>query len=138
MKRNWFTISPVQTNRSLDIVRIVLAVLYGIHPVSRIINGDVSDFGEALAARGFPFGLLEAWLVTLAQLAGSIALIVNRLVLVSSMANIFILVAGILILHIHHGWYVVGSGTNGMEYSVMLIGCFFALVWAYWPRVSGK
>jgi putative oxidoreductase len=33
----------------------------------------------------------------------------------------------------HDGWFVVGGGRNGMEYSVVLIACLFAMHWSYWP-----
>jgi len=31
-------------------------------------------------------------------------------------------------------WFVVGPGEEGMEYSVLLIACFFSVLLAYWPR----
>jgi len=45
-----------------------------------------------------------------------------------------ILGAGIWISHARHGWFVVGPGENGMEYSVTLIACLSAVLWTYWPR----
>ncbi|WP_295793028.1 hypothetical protein [Mucilaginibacter sp.] len=45
-----------------------------------------------------------------------------------------VLVVGIFLDHMHDGWFVVGGGRNGMEYSVVLIACLFAVLWSYWPQ----
>ena len=39
------------------------------------------------------------------------------------------LVMGILLVHREAGWFVVGLGRNGMEYSVLLIAVFLAQAW---------
>jgi putative oxidoreductase len=39
------------------------------------------------------------------------------------------LAMGILLVHRPEGWFVVGRGRNGMEYSVLLIAVFLALAW---------
>lgn len=36
------------------------------------------------------------------------------------------LTVGILLVHAGEGWFVVGGGRNGMEYSVTLIALFLA------------
>ena len=38
------------------------------------------------------------------------------------------LAAGIWLVHAPNGWFVVGGGRNGVEYSVCLIAGFVALV----------
>ena len=35
-----------------------------------------------------------------------------------------------LVFHFPEGWFVVGAGRNGMEYSVLLIAVLAALAWA--------
>ena len=39
------------------------------------------------------------------------------------MVYALIYLAGIILVHAAEGWFVVGLGRNGMEYSVLLIGC---------------
>jgi putative oxidoreductase len=34
---------------------------------------------------------------------------------------------GIILVHAKEGWFVVGAGRNGVEYSVLLIAVFVAL-----------
>ena len=133
MIKKWFDTAPGRLDRSLDIVRIAVALITLVHPVYRIIAGDIHGFGEFLNAEGFPLGVALAWFVTLFQLAGSVAMIFRRLIVPACIGNILIFIFGIALDHAHSGWFVVGAGTNGMEYSVMLIACLFALTWAYWP-----
>jgi uncharacterized membrane protein YphA (DoxX/SURF4 family) len=38
------------------------------------------------------------------------------------------LAAGIALVHWPAGWFVVGAGRNGMEYSILLILCLAALI----------
>jgi len=33
------------------------------------------------------------------------------------------------------GWFVVGAGRNGMEYSARLLVCLGATAWAYAPQL---
>ncbi len=37
------------------------------------------------------------------------------------------LLCGIVLVHFGEGWFVVGGGRNGYEYSVLLIACFVAV-----------
>jgi putative oxidoreductase len=87
-----------------------------------------------LSSVGFPFGVALAWFVTLLSMVCSVAMIIRRLVAPACIGHILILVVGIVLDHAHDGWFVVGGGRNGMEYSVTLISCLFAVLWAYWPR----
>ena len=34
--------------------------------------------------------------------------------------------AGIVMVHAASGWFVVGAGRNGVEYSVLIVACLFA------------
>jgi len=50
--------------------------------------------------------------------------------------HIVILALGAALVHYPWGWFVVGAGRNGMEYSVMLLIGLAAVAWAYAPRRS--
>ncbi|HKJ16853.1 MAG TPA: hypothetical protein VJ984_05875 [Xanthomonadales bacterium] len=41
---------------------------------------------------------------------------------------------GIVLVHAPEGWFVVGLGRNGMEYSVLLIVCLLSNAWLHSPR----
>ncbi|MES1160273.1 MAG: hypothetical protein ABUM51_05935, partial [Bacteroidota bacterium] len=75
-----------------------------------------------------------AWFVTLLSMVCSVTMIVRRLVVPACIGHLVILIFGIVLDHAHDGWFVVGGGRNGMEYSVTLIICLLAVLWAYWPR----
>ena len=134
MLKKWIHAPSSQPIRSLDIIRITVALILSVHPVYRVIEGDVTGFGQFLSSIGFPLGVPLAWLITLGTLACSIALIIGRLVVPACIGHMIVLIAGIVLDHAHDGWFVVGGGRNGMEYSVTLITCLFAVLWSYWPR----
>jgi len=134
MAQNWLITPSSRPDRSLDIVRIVVALVLSVHSISRIIGGNVVGFGEYLGSIGFPLGVALAWFITLSTLAASIALVIRRLVAPACICHMIVLFMGILLNHMHDGWFVVGGGRNGMEYSVVLIACLFAVLWSYWPK----
>jgi len=134
MAQNWLISPSLRPGRGLDIVRIVVALLLSIHSIFRIIAGDVAGFGDFLGSIGFPLGVGLAWLITLSTLASSVALIIRRLIVPACICHMIVLVMGIFLDHMHDGWFVVGGGRNGMEYSVLLISCLSAVLWSYWPQ----
>lgn len=116
-------------NKPVDLLRILVAVFMGIHSIARMSLGIVDDFGTFLDATGYPLPLFLAWLITILEITGAILLIANTWVRYVSIYFIFQLVMGVLLVHLEEGWFVVGAGRNGMEYSVLLIICFVAIIW---------
>lgn len=45
----------------------------------------------------------------------------------STMGYVFLYVMGIVLVHASAGWFVVGVGRNGSEYSVLLIVCLLCV-----------
>jgi len=133
IKKLWKSTST-QSGEGLKIIRITVALIMIVHPVHRIYNGSVAGFGEYLDSIGYPFGEAVAWLITITQLIGSLALIFDRFIVPLSIANIGIFLVGIVLVHYQHGWFVVGGGTDGMEFSFTLIACLAGIIWAHWPR----
>lgn len=105
------------------ILRISVAIILLMHSVPAMLNGGVNDFGNLyLNAVGFaPFGLYLAWAIKLSHVAAALLLAVNRYVRPAAIITIAILVAGIVMVHYKEGWFVVGDGRNGMEFSFLLI-----------------
>lgn len=85
-----------------------------VRPVSRIAR--------------LTFGLAWAWAVTLIEIIGGTLLLLGRYT--APLAAYFIIqtALGIWWVHWHAGWFVVGLGRNGMEYSVLLIACLIAVL----------
>lgn len=115
---------------ALVVLRIVAAVWIGIHGIARMALGIVDDFGVYLDATGFPLGMVLAWGITLVEIAGGAALALGFWVRPLCGWFVMQLLAGIALIHFHEGWFVVGAGRNGMEYSVLLIAVLLALAWA--------
>ncbi len=121
-------VSQVRNDPGIILLRFVLAALMLIHGVARIVLGGVAPFGEFLASKGLPFGTALALLITLFELAGSGMLFLRKYVVLIALLFALELLAGIFLVHGPEGWFVVGAGRNGMEYSVLLIAGFIALV----------
>lgn len=123
---------PVQ---GLAIVRTAIALILIVHPIHGLIDpAGMHAFGEGLSADGFPFGLALPWLIVLFQFTGCVGLIFNRYVVLSCIFNLIVLIVGVFYIHMSSGWFVVGAGRNGVEYSITLIACLSGIMWAYWPR----
>ena len=101
-----------------------------IHGVTRVVLGGVVPFGGFLESHGIPAGVALAWLITVVEIAGGLAVVVGRLVRPLGAWFALQLAAGIALVHFPEGWFVVGAGRNGMEYSVLLITGFIAVALA--------
>lgn len=121
---------------SLSIVRVTLAVLIFIHGAFRASHYDpyVTGFGEWLGSKGFPYGLCWAMAVTLYELIAPWFIIARRFVTLACLGHIVIVALGAVMVHYPEGWFVVGAGRNGMEYSVLLLAGLIAVAWAYAPK----
>lgn len=106
---------------ALIFIRLAVAVLLFIHGAARIANGTVDDFGSFLGSKGFPVGFFVAWAITLFELIGSVLLAAGFYAWIIALLFAAELAAGIAFVHWREGWFVVGAGRNGMEFSVLLI-----------------
>lgn len=117
----------------LEILRVTVALLILIHGVYRLSAGLVVPFGTWLDSIGFPFGYGWAMAVTLYELVGPALMLARRWTSLAALGHAAILTLGMILVHLPAGWFVVGGGRNGMEYSVLLIVSLLAIAWAYWP-----
>lgn len=113
---------------SIIVIRIAVAAMFIIHGVARVWYEAVSPFGPLLESKGLPYGLAWAWAVTIIEIVGGTLLALGRYT--APLAAYFILqtALGIWWVHWKSGWFVVGLGRNGMEYSVLLIACLVAIL----------
>ena len=120
--------------KALLLLRVVLASLMFVHGAARISNGSVDDFGGFLGSQGIPLGFYAAWAITLFELVGSVLLAVGFYTWIIAVLFAIELGTGIAMVHWKQGWFVVGAGTGGMEYSVLLIACFLSIAIANYKR----
>ena len=115
---------------ALTLVRAGTALMLVIHGIARARLGIVDDFGVVLGQWGFPAGFWLAWTITIVEIAGGTALAAGLLVRPLALWFIVQLAAGIYLIHARAGWFVVGAGRNGTEFSALLIVCLAAVALA--------
>jgi len=113
-------------SKGVTLLRVVVAGLLVVHGIARIRLGIVDDFGGFLSMVGLPFGVAFAWLLTVVEVAGGLSLALGFWTRWLCAWFIAQLVAGIFLVHLQEGWFVVGAGRNGIEYSVLLIAVLVA------------
>jgi putative oxidoreductase len=120
----------MKTVNTTFLLRLAIAIVFLSHCLHGIIHKDVGNFGNLFLNKiGFaPYGVALAWAVIISQLVGSLLLLLNKYVNIIVPIFIAVLSAGIYYVHYAEGWYVVGAGRNGMEFSVVLILILIAIV----------
>lgn len=84
-------------------------------------------FGDWLTGQGWPLGRVVAAAITAVEIAGTPLLAAGRLVAPLAVLYAVIYAVGIAMVHAREGWFVVGKGRNGAEYSVLLIVCLLCV-----------
>lgn len=112
------------------LLRFALIIIMIMHGVTSFVEMSVIDFGEALAdVFGFGFmGIPTAILVKSIHVLTIPALLLNKYLKPLALLNIIIFIMGIILIHWKHGWYVVGGGSEGVEYNFLLIFSFATFI----------
>lgn len=119
--------SSASIPRPLVLLRATVAILLGIHGVFRAVTGGAWHFGTYLAEAGIPLGVAVAWGITIFEIIAAGLLAAGKFVRFVVPGYAFILTGGIVMVHGREGWFVVGGGRNGVEYSVLLLVCLAVL-----------
>lgn len=112
------------------VLRLLLAVIIAAHGWARWWVDAVTPFGSWLDSQHIPFGTFIAYGITIIEIAGSPLLALGKLVTPLCLVYSAIYAVGLIMVHAPEGWFVVGLGRNGMEYSVLLITCLLSV--GYW------
>lgn len=115
---------PLSALRASTALRVTIGLLITIHGLYRLTTGGVAGFGEFLEGAHIPLGALVAWMISVVESVGGPALVLGFAVAPLCAWFAVELAFGIILVHSSAGWFVVGGGRNGMEYSVLLIVCF--------------
>lgn len=126
-------IDTTRTARAFLALRVVISGLLAAHGWARLLAGGIEPFGGWLDSQGLPFGIIIAWAVTALEILGTLLLALGRWVTWLCVAYCAVYAAGAAMVHLPAGWFVVGLGRNGMEYSVLLIVCLALLGWVHAP-----
>ncbi len=113
----------------IDVLRLILCAILFTHGAYRFYDGTIPKLGEILTANGLPAGVVLANLVNLAETGGTILLAARLMALPVTLILSFIYIVGILLFHRHQGFFVVGPGSGGWEYSALIIACLLVIAW---------
>ena len=122
----------INLNKNL-FLRFPLIVILLVHSVLGMFNNGINDFGNLyLNEIGFaPFGVYLAWIIKLTHVVLAICLVFDKYTKLPIIVNIMVLIAGIFMIHIKEGWFVVGGGRNGVEFNFLLI---FVLLYLFFQN----
>jgi len=112
---------------SFLLLRIITGIIIASHGWHRLLTGGYEPFGGWLTSQGLPFGLGLASGITFFEIIGSLFLVAGKKLPYICTIFILIYLSGLILVHLPHGWFVVGSGSNGIEYSVLLIASLFCI-----------
>jgi putative oxidoreductase len=117
---------------ALNIIRFAAAGNMLIHGIYRLSVGGVTPFDGWLESLGYP--PFSAWFITIFEIVAALMIMMNRWVAPLCIIFIVQLGMGIFLIHGREGWFVVGGGRNGMEYSVLMIICFAVTAMVNWKK----
>lgn len=114
---------------STFLLRLAVAIILLAHGIPGMLDGSINDFGNLyLNPNGFaPLGVPIAWAIKLSHVVAAFCLLFEKYMKLASIITVFILLVGIIMIHIKEGWFVVGGGRNGMEFNFLLIFVILAI-----------
>lgn len=129
--------------RSVDVVRIVVAVVLVTHPLHALLSPvDAHVLAADLADHGVSLGVGTAWVALVATLACAVGLVFRRTLVPAAIGACVLIAADLVLLHGEH-WFVLGGnavdGSPGAEFHVLLLACLAAMLvtYAYGRAVAG-
>ena len=118
----------------IDFLRFVVCAILFTHGTYRYMEGSLPKLGEILSSHGLPFGYGLAILVNLAETGGTILLAARVMVRPITLVLSLIYLGGIILFHRHAGFFVVGPGSGGWDYSALIISCLLLIAWNDWTH----
>ncbi|MFW6088229.1 MAG: DoxX family protein [Gemmatimonadota bacterium] len=111
----------------LTILRVVLGVVFIAHGLPKLtggIEGTAQFFGQL----GIPAPLVAAWFIALLETLGGIALLIGLFVTPVALLLTAHMLTGLILVHASNGFYVIGPGTGGIEFNLVLAASLLAMV----------
>lgn len=117
----------ISSAHAITVLRVVTALIFVAHAAVRIVTSTIGQFGSFLEDKGFSFGVLIVWLITIYEIAGGLLLAFGIFTRWLALGFVILIAVGIVIIHAANGWFVGEHGTGGMEYSVLLIAALIVI-----------
>ena len=108
------------------VLRVVLGIIMAAHGWSKLSGGPGTGFASMLENQGLFAPVALAWLVTLVELVGGIALIVGLLTRISAVLISAVLVVAIILVKSDMG--LIAQGGAGAELDLAILAGLIALV----------
>ena len=118
-------------------IRMILGVGFMVHGLAKWNRGP-AVFAKLLEQAHVPFALTNAWLVTLLEIFGGLALLTGAFVAIISVPLIFSMLGAIFTVNIKYGFSAVNTigltpdgpqlGPPGYEINLLYIACLVALI----------
>ncbi len=102
----------VNPDLGLAILRVVVGVIFIAHGAPKIFGGMEGTAGF-FGSLGIPLPIVAAWMISLLEFLGGIALIAGFLVTPIALLLTTHMLIGILLVHAANGFYVVGPEAQG-------------------------
>lgn len=103
------------------ILRGIMGLIFITHGIARLYYQSVSDFGGFLNSKGLLIGVQIAWIITIGEIISGSLLIFGIKVKYCVLFHAVVITTGIFFVHLSNGWFVVGHGSNGIEYSILIL-----------------
>ena len=117
-------------------LRLVVGYGFTAHGLAKWSRGP-AGFGALLHQIGVPFPAASAWMVTLLEVFGGLAILAGMFVALASMPLIFSMVVAMLTVHLRYGFSSINTigltssgpifGPPGYEIDLLYIGSLIAL-----------
>lgn len=127
MRNRSFSFPQITGEFALVIVRSVLGSIFITHGLARIYYWSIPEFGDFLNSQGIMTGEIVAWTITVGEIIGGLFLISGYYIKYAVIFHITVVLAGIFLVHLQNGWFVVGHGQGGVEYSILILAVLIYL-----------
>ena len=117
------------------ILRVTVCIIIASHGWHRLLTGGYEPFGGWLDSQGIPFGIAVALFITLFEAFASPVLAFGRMIPQLCAVYMLIYFSGLVMVHWQHGWFVVGSGSNGIEFSTLLLAALFSIALPHYQQL---
>lgn len=111
---------------ALAFLRVVTGVVFISHGWPKLAGG-IEQTAGMFGQLGIPLPTIAAWAVALLETFGGLALILGALTAPIALLLAIHMVVGLVLVHLP-AWYVIGPGTGGSEFNVLLIAVLLTIV----------
>ena len=120
---NFSSMTPVLSTQKnvLIFLRVVMGLIFISHGAARLYYWSVPSFGGFLEGQGLHFGFWIAMFITVGEIVSGILLAFGYLIRYCIVFHSVVIATGIFLVHGRNGWFVVGHGSGGIEYSVLIL-----------------